>query len=84
MLRYKKMNPYYLIAIKVEMPSQIVRQVKMKKNYDSIMLCLRFQFSKILVKYIEEYIHFLFKWQFSCIVHGRVLARHALQIKFLG
>ena len=48
------------------------------------MLCLRFQFSKILVKYIEEYIHFLFKWQFSCIVHGRVLARHALQIKFLG
>ena len=32
MLRYKKMNPYYLIAIKVEMPSQIVRQVKMKKK----------------------------------------------------
>ena len=32
MLRYKKMNPYYLIAIKVEMQSQIVRQVKMKKK----------------------------------------------------
>ena len=54
--------PVFLIAIKAEVPSQPVRQIKKNKDYDLTILCPKFQFSKMLVQYKEEYIHFLFKW----------------------
>ena len=57
-----KMPPQFLIAIKAEVPSQPVRQIKKNKDYDLTILRPKFQFSKMLVQYKEEYIHFLFMW----------------------